>query len=64
MVRKHKILDEFFADLYCGWCKAVTEHHVQEVDECVNGEFIGYYALCSVCGDVNEVSKEELESDR
>lgn len=61
MVRKHKILDEFFAD---GWCKAVTEHHVQEVDECVNGEFIGYYAQCSVCGDVNEVSKEELESDR
>lgn len=46
MVRKHKILDEFFAD---GWCKAVTEHHVQEVDECVNGEFIGYYAQCSVC---------------
>lgn len=48
-MRKSKILDIFYDDLYCRYCKKVTEHHIQKEDEDGNGEFIGYYKECLIC---------------
>lgn len=55
----HKIIDNFYADLYCSMCNKITEHNVQKVDEEGDGRFIGYYGKCDVCGYIDEYSTIE-----
>lgn len=57
-----EILDEFFSGLYCPICKTITEHHVQKIDEEGNGEYIGYFAKCDICDNIEEYSVIDFEN--
>lgn len=49
-----KILDEFFTGLYCNFCKTMTEHHIQKIDEEDNGKYIAYFAKCNICNHIKD----------
>jgi len=55
------ILDGFFSSLYCPICKTITEHNGQKIDEEGNGKYIGYFAKCSICGNVEDYSINDFE---
>lgn len=55
-----KVLESFEMDLECPVCEMVTQHDVQKIDEQNNGEFIGYWSECDICGHIDEHFERDL----
>ena len=57
-----KILEEFNCNMYCNYCKKITEHNIQKVNEEINTVYIGYYRKCDICKEVSEIDSKEINN--
>ncbi|MEC3195758.1 hypothetical protein P9Z84_24130 [Bacillus cereus] len=54
------ILEKFDSGIKCVKCNKVTVHKMQKIDEHGDGEFIGYYGECDICGNVSDFNEEDF----
>ncbi|MEH7217286.1 MULTISPECIES: hypothetical protein [Bacillus cereus group] len=58
---KSVIIEEFDSGINCVNCNTVTVHKMQKIDKNGDGEIIGYYGECDVCGNVPDYNEEEMK---